>query len=73
MSDHTDWREHLRVTQPPIQEPEYHKEARVLRMFDAYLSVNGEFIEPKTLKKLQKAVNVRMLTIFNEHRDAAPE
>ena len=70
MSEHVDWRRDLKVDQPTFQEPDWMKEVRVLKMLDAYISVNSDFIEPKTAKKLQKAINVRSLTLFNEHRDA---
>lgn len=70
MPDQTDWRRSLVVTQPAMQEPDWMKEHRVLKMLDAFISVNSEFLDPQTVKKLQKAINVRALTIFHEHRDA---
>ena len=39
-------------------------------MLDAWLHVNSEFIEQKTLKKLEKTINVRMLDLMDTARDA---
>ena len=70
--DQTDWRHALVVQHPEIKEPQELREARVLRTLDAFLRVNGDEIDETVLAKCQKSVNVRLLTIMDELRDATP-
>ena len=69
----TDWRLGLKVAHPEtMQEPLVMREARVLRTLDAFLRVNGNELNEKTRKKLQKTINVALINIMDQVRDAAP-
>lgn len=46
------------------------QEARVLRLLDTWIMVNSDKIDRKTVSKLQKTVNTRLLNIMDEVRDA---
>jgi len=59
-----------------IKHPEYHeakvfREARVLRALRLFLEWNGKELDDTTRAKLHKTINLRLLTIMNEVRDAA--
>ena len=69
MTEATDWRLHLRVTHPEIQEPQVLREARVLRMLDSWMAANESDLQDKTARKIRKAINVRLLNIMDEVRD----
>lgn len=71
MSDTTDWRVHLKVAQPDIQEPQIYREARVLRMLDSWMAANESELSDKVAQKIRKLINVRLLTIMDEVRDAS--
>ena len=71
MSEATDWRMHLKVSHPDIQEPQVLREARVLRMLDSWMAANESDLQDKTAQKIRKTINVRLLTIMDEVRDDA--
>lgn len=71
MSDQTNWRVNLKVSHPAFNEPKAMREARVVRTLDAFLQENEDELDEKFVAKLRKSINVRMLAIMDEVRDAS--
>lgn len=70
-SNQTNWQVSLKVTHPTFNEPQVMREARVMRRLSAFLSINAAELDPKVLKKFEKTINVRMLALMDDVRDAA--
>ena len=60
----------LKVKHPGYREIQVYREARVLRALQTFLALNGVELDDATEQKLHKTVNLRLLSIMNEVRDA---